>query len=106
MFKVTQRKDIVLIRGDTGRVAFTTLIGEKEASEGEYTAVLSVKSSWRDDEYAFQRKVKNGVIEFKHEDTQFLKPGEYLYDIEIKVGENYYTEGPHKFIVKPDITVV
>ncbi len=72
-----------------------------------YTAVLSVKKRYKDDEYLFQAPVENGAVHISHDMTQGLPYGDYVYDIEVttEAGE-VQTIGPAEYHLLADVTTV
>lgn len=97
--------DIYHTRGDTDSIA----ISPKNADGSdikEFSAVFSVKRSYSDKSPLFQLELKNGAINFTHEVTRKLPPGDYVWDIELRLSNGtYQTIGPGVYHLKPDVTV-
>lgn len=90
-------------RGDTGVLRFIPQVDGHDLEE--YTAVLSVKQSPNAKQYALQKECVDGKFVFVHEDTNELKPGGYVWDVEVRtLGGQYYTVGPYQYIVLADVT--
>lgn len=90
-------------RGDTGVLRFSPRVDGDDLIE--YTAVLSIKQSPNAKQYVVQKECVNNKFIFDHEDTNELKPGGYVWDIEVRTpGGQYYTVGPYQYIVLADVT--
>lgn len=106
-------KDIYHIRGDTG-VLDLVLTFPEDTAHDQVEAVLSVKKSRDDEEYAFQipctkiEEDEDGTVRgqfiFTHACTKDLVPGNYLFDVEVRSGSSYATIGPHSYHLLADIT--
>ena len=103
MFKLIG-DSINITRGDTGMLQLSSSLDGKEMEKGTYTAVLSVKEDMDCEAYLLQKQADdNGRFFFSHEDTKDIPEGTYVYDIEIRTGEQVCTIGASKFIVKGDV---
>lgn len=109
MFKIQNGK-IYHTRGDTADFDLNIIMDE--GFEEPFEAVLSVKKTIKDSEYAFQvRADSEGHISIPHSKTQYLPYGEYIYDIEIRFDDGsvegkYLTIGPYPYFLTPDVTVL
>lgn len=102
MFFFEPDKDFKVTRGDTGIIRLNVLKGTEDFAD--YTATLSVKRNYSDEEYVIQKKADNGMFEFKHEDTENLVPGRYVMDIEFRTGSTVATLGTWDMVVLKDVT--
>lgn len=104
MFKLIG-DNIFMTRGDTGMLQLEASLDGKAMERGTYTAVLSVKEDMEREKYLLQKQADDdGRFFFTHDDTKDIPEGTYVYDIEIRTGEQVCTFGPSKFTVKGDVT--
>lgn len=104
MFKLIG-DSLIITRGDTGMLTLDATLDGKALEPGTYTATLSVKEDMDCDAYLLQKQADDdGRFFFTHDDTKNIKPGTYVYDIEIRSGEQVSTFGAAKFTVKGDVT--
>lgn len=104
MFKLIG-DNLIITRGDTGMLTLDAKLDGKPMEPGTYTAILSVKEDMDCDAYLLQKQADDdGRFFFTHDDTKNIQPGTYVYDIEIRSGEQVSTFGAAKFIVKGDVT--
>lgn len=94
--------NITLVRGDTGALTVNPTIDGEALTD--FTATLSVKRKISDTAYVLQKTSTDGKFYFLHDDTENLKTGEYVYDIEIRTGNQVATIGPAAFVAKGDVT--
>lgn len=96
--------NIYHIRGDTDSI--TVLPKNADGTDIEdFSAVFSVKKKYSDEHAVFQIPLKNGTIDFAHETTQGLEPGDYVWDIELRLNDGQYqTIGPGIYHLLPDVT--
>lgn len=102
------KKNLNLIRGDT--LAFTIEIeGLQEDLDSCY---FSCKKTI-DDEYTFQKSLENGItkvetgkykVRIAPEDTHDLEIGNYIYDLQIGIGEDIYTIMLGPLTIEKEIT--
>lgn len=102
MFFFEPDKYFKITRGDTGIIRLKTMKGSEEFTD--YTATLSIKKNYSDDEYVIQKQADNGIFEFKHEDTENLVPGRYVMDVEFRTGSTVATLGTWDVFVLKDVT--
>lgn len=94
-------------RGDTGILKVRMLLGgEYRPWEENDAAVLTVKKRTSDSEIVLQAKMEDGEFRLSPEDTEDLKPGTYVYDIQatFEDGTVLTVAGPSKYILLPDVT--
>lgn len=104
MFKLIG-DNINITRGDTGMLQLELTLNDSALESGTYTAVLSVKDDLDNDKYMLQKQAyDDGRFYFTHDDTKDFPEGTFLYDIEVRTGEQVCTIGPSKFTVKGDVT--
>lgn len=104
MFKLIG-DSLYITRGDTGMLQLSATLNGSALESGNYTAVLSVKDDLDNERYMLQKKADdNGRFFFAHNDTKDIPEGTYVYDIEVRTGEQVCTIGPSKFNVKGDVT--
>ena len=104
MFKLIG-DSINITRGDTGMLQLEPALDGEPMEKGTYTAVLSAKADMDDEAYLLQKQADdNGRFFFSHDDAKDIPAGTYVYDIEIRSGEQVHTIGASKFIVKGDVT--
>ena len=103
-FRIDANQNIYHTRGDTGSLMLTLQDEDGEEITG-YTAVLSVKKRYKDDDYLFQAPVENGTVTISHDMTQSLPFGDYVYDIEVTTAEGeVQTIGPAEYHLLADVT--
>lgn len=90
-------------RGDTGQIGFAPTLNGSEVPS--YTAIFSVKKTIDDTTYLYQKTFSDGLISITHEDTNLREYGDYWYDIEVRIDEGYYTVGPYRYHLVPDVTI-
>lgn len=87
-----------ITRGDTQSYKFQRLDAEGNAITTKASAIyFTVKSNYRTTDVLFQKTIddmifdEDGTYHFdiRSEDTDGLKFGSYVYDIEVKIGNNY-----------------
>lgn len=106
MFEV-HRNSIYCTRGDTGIFNFSLCeCGSPEDTDVyPVTAVLSVKKKASDKTYILQKNADDdGLFIFESHDTENIRPGKYIYDIELRSRDQVATLGPYRFTVLADIT--
>lgn len=96
MIKVHNKK-IYIVRGDTGPL-YINLSQEVD------NAIFSVKKNINDTDYVLQKEITGGMVKFKHEDTNNLETGEYVYDIQVEYGDDIDTPIIGTFTVIADVT--
>lgn len=80
-----------------------------------FNITFSVKRRVSDSTYTIQKTVGNGIVktnavngEFEvtilHVDTNTLKTGKYVYDVELEDSGKYYTPVVDNFIIEPEVT--
>jgi hypothetical protein len=105
---------IKFIRGDTERIKFElTDVNGNELILSPTTEIrFSVKRNFRETLVLFQKKLNDGieyidnyfVITIRAIDTEGLEPSTYMYDLEIRDGEEVKTLAIDELILLPDIT--
>lgn len=104
MFKLIG-DNLIITRGDTGMLKLDATLDGKALEPGTYTATLSAKEDMDCDAYLLQKQADDdGRFFFTHDDTKNIRPGTYVYDIEIRSGVQVSTFGAAKLIVKGDVT--
>ena len=88
--------NLAMVKGDTKK--FTVEISG--LTESLKSCYFSVKKQYYDDNYVFQKSLKNGITEIEPgkirvriapEDTRTEDLGVYLYDLQIGIGNDIYT---------------
>lgn len=103
MFNIRNR-NIYHIRGDTGRFRVELKYEDGEEVAG-YEAYFSVKKKLKDEDYLFQVKVEDGVVEITPEMTKNLPFGDFVYDIEVHTEDGeVQTIGPAEYHLMADVT--
>ena len=105
-------ENLNLIRGDS--FSFDISISDLDNIHQVITEItFSVKKTKQSVDYAFQKTLDNGItetdtlkyrIDIAPEDTINLVPGEYIYDIEVKINRAVYTVMMGNILIKEDIT--
>ena len=98
MFVIQDDKKIILTRGDTASilVSVKTLDG-KDYDIGDGTVTLTIRRS-PNTQIAVQKVAdENHYIVIAPEDTSSLETGLYVYDIQLRQGDNIYTIVPMSF---------
>lgn len=103
------KKNFDLIRGDT--LMFTIKIENLE--EDLNSCYFSCKKSITDENYTFQKSLNNGItkeelgkytVRVAPEDTQNIEIGQYIYDLQIGIGDDIYTVMNGSIIIEHEIT--
>lgn len=90
-------KKIILTRGDTASMLITiqTIDGSEYSTNGTITFTMKKTP---DSEIAVQKVAdENHYITIAPEDTASLNTGLYVYDVQLKEGDNIYTIVPMSF---------
>lgn len=98
MFVIQKDKKIILTRGDTASiiVSVKTLDG-KDYDIGDGIVTFTMRKS-PNSEIAFQKVAdENHYITIAPEDTSDLNTGLYIYDVQLRQGDNIYTIVPMSF---------
>lgn len=105
-------ENLNLIRGDS--FSFEIFISDLDKIHQVITDVtFSVKKTKQSVDYAFQKKLNDGIteldtlkyrIDISPEDTINLVPGEYIYDVEVKINRDTYTVMMGNILLKEDVT--
>ncbi len=110
MFKVCNH-EIFHIRGDTGILRIRPQIQGQTLADDRYTAVLTMKQNIGDDGWKLQKQAASGKFIFLPQDTSYLTPGDYVYDIEFRIRnaesgkvEQVATQGPYYYHLLPDVS--
>lgn len=96
-------------RGDTADFNLKIKIDDEPISN--YSAIFSVKLSYKDEKYLFQCPVEDGHVHISHSVTQNLPYGDYYYDIQVRIEDEteegrYVTIGPYRYHLRPDVTTI
>lgn len=96
--------DIFYIRGDDDSFSVQpTTAGGMALTD--YIGTFSVKRTYDDPEYILQVQMDGSVIDLKHDKTQGLDYGEYVWDVQLILSDGtHQTIGPGKFHLLPDVT--
>ena len=107
--RILVKENISMVRGDT--YAFDLVLSELDANVN--TIFFTVKK-WRDDaQPTVQKSLADGIttvgelryrIRVAPEDTKELEAGNYIYDLQIGIGEDIYTPMMGEFIIIQDVT--
>lgn len=90
------KKNLTMIRGDT--LAFTFEVEGLQEDLG--SCYFSCKKTIDDENYTFQKSLENGItkvetgkykVRIAPSDTHNLELGNYIYDLQIGIGEDIYT---------------
>ena len=109
MFNIDEDGVIRLTRGDTARLSIALQNNEGEDYELSSKDVLrfTIKKSANNKEFLVQKvNVGDPLFHIEPEDTQSLKYGSYVYDVEITTSEGdvYTIIDPNKFILTKEVT--
>lgn len=105
---VTKVKNFTMIRGDTVRF----FLSFKNLDEDPDEIWFSVRENY-DAPYIFQKSLDDGItpdneggylVHIAPEDTQELTAGQYIYDLELKIGEDITTPLMGKIELVADVT--
>ena len=102
MFFFEPDKCLKITRGDTGIIRIR--VTEDDAEFTDYTATLSIKKNYSDNEYVIQKEADSGIFDFTHADTENLVPGKYVMDVEFRAGTTVATLGVWDAFVLKDVT--
>lgn len=102
-------KNIYHMRGDTGIIDIDLVSWgcDFPFRDGD-SAILSIKKKLTDADYVLQKHAdSNGLFVFYPEDTQYLEPGNYWYDIQVtfREGQVLTVRGPAQYRLLADVTV-
>lgn len=98
MFVIQKDKKIILTRGDTASILVSVkTLDDKDYDIGSGTVTFTVRKS-PNAQVAVQKVAdENHYITIAPEDTSSLDTGLYVYDIQLKEGDNIYTIVPMSF---------
>lgn len=109
MLIIDENQNIITIRQNTAVVSIT--LNDYSLQDGD-KAYLSVKKGLNDSKYTIRKTVSDfnsNEIQFKLEqDDTDISPGDYLYDIQIKLANGTVDTvlGPNKFTVIQSVSYV
>ena len=98
---------ITITRGDTGIFTLNVKQGEADYNYSNDTVLFTVKRNVKTEEVLIQKTVQYGEnIVIDPSDTQDLKYGEYVYDIQLTTAGGIVDTiiTPSKFIVANEVT--
>lgn len=83
MFSV-KNNEISIVRGDTGvfNLKLTNSIGRSQNLEG-LSILFTVRKTASAEEPVIQKEIVDGVLNISPDDTSWLEPGRYVYDVQI-----------------------
>lgn len=99
MFVIDKSKKIILTKGDTA----TIYVEVKDLDGNSYEWVdgdivtLTVKKTPSSDVSLHKVATDDHYIIIDHDDTSNLKPGLYVYDVQLQSGNNIYTIVPMSY---------
>ena len=97
--------NIVLTRGDTATINLDLKQGGQDFKPTADTEIIfSAKKSYGADTYAIHKKLSGGIIQIDHMDTQNLDVGDYVYDVQVRMGEQVNTVCSGKLKLTADVT--
>ena len=102
-----QGQNILHMRGDTGILKLNlTSNGEPYEMSGDDVAVFTVKKNTKSEDILLQKTSTDGAFYFDHFDTQNLKAGIYVYDVQLSLsdGQVITVLGPGVYKLLPDVT--
>lgn len=107
MFEI-YRNDISITRGDSA--IFEVTITDKDGNT--YTPIntdrvtFTVKENTRSNAIVFQKTVENGKIVIAPSDTEGLRYGKYVYDVQLVTADGWVDTiiPPHLFTVLGEVT--
>lgn len=103
------KKDFKMIRGDS--LIFTFEV--EDLNEDLVSCYFSCKQDIEDDEYIFQKTLEDGIEKVEENkyrvrvaplDTKELEIGNYIYDLQIGVGEDIFTVMIGQLKIEKEIT--
>lgn len=108
---IAKRLNLTIVRGDSATIGvrFNGLETEPDS------IYFSVKRNYSDTEYKLQKTIGDGIekeesegmrykIKMTPEDTGKLYSGDYVYDVELTIGDTRVTPVIGNFCVVPDVT--
>lgn len=107
MFEI-YRGDISIIRGDSAIFEITIVDEEKNIytpTESD-TITFTVKENTRSKPVVIQKPVIDGKVVINPEDTNGLRYGKYVYDVQLVTGDGWVDTiiPPHSFTVMGEVT--
>ena len=107
MLKVNADNSIELTRGDTARISLS--ITKADGTPYDYSAdtvLFSVKTSVLSTELVLQKTVTDGTVYIAPSDTEELKYGDYVYDVELTTqsGDVCTIITPARFTLTAEVT--
>lgn len=103
------KKNLNMIRGDTLAFMFEV----EGLTESLNSCYFSCKKNLSDNEYIFQKKLDEGItpvegnkykVRIAPNDTHDIEVGNYLYDLQIGIGEDIYTIMSGQLNIEKEIT--
>lgn len=107
MLKINRDNSIELTRGDTARISLA--VTKDDGTSYDYSAdtvLFTIKASTVSREVLLQKSVADGVIYIAPADTETMKFGDYVYDVELttQAGDVCTIITPSKFSLTPEVT--
>lgn len=106
MFKINNKNEIAIVRGDTGKfkVDITDAKGEPYDLEPGDQLTLTVRKTPSSDDILIQKH--GDEIEFTPENTARLPYGRYVYDLELRLADGQVDTiiQPTLFEILPEVT--
>lgn len=102
------RNDISIIRGDSAIFEITITDKDKNiyTPTSDDTVTFTVKENTRSNAIVFQKPVVNGKIVIDPKDTEDLRYGKYVYDVQLVTADGWVDTiiTPHLFNVLGEVT--
>lgn len=108
---IAKQVNLTIVRGDSATIGiqFNGLETEPDS------IYFSVKRNYSDTEYKLQKTLGDGIekdesgemkykIKMTPEDTSGMAGGEYVYDVELTIGDTRVTPVIGNLIITPDVT--
>lgn len=101
--------DLKMVRGDT----LEFILEVRGNTSNVSSIIMSCRKSNLDTSYVFQKTMSNGIslietgkyaIRVSPSDTSSKTPGNYVYDVQITMGNDVYTPLYGRLIMLPDVT--
>lgn len=107
MFVIQKDKKIILTKGDTASifVQVINLEGKEYEIQPEDVITMTVRKTAHDIAVITKTANQEHYIVLQPTDTSLLKPGLYVYDVQLQIGENIYTIVPMSYFeIRNEVT--
>lgn len=85
-------------------ITFTMKLLRDDGRSVHAQAPVLVKSSDNTAEIELGSETGHATLHLEHEDTRFLEPGVYGYDVQVRLGNKYYTVARGRLYLSGDFT--